>query len=278
MILSGRQLAKDIRHKIGKKIQEKKYNIQLVIIQIGNNPASTIYVKNKQKACEKAHIGCTILWLDTSVTQHEVATIILDLNQDVTISGILIQSPVSNHLDFQSLTDLVDPMKDVDGLNYQNIGKVVQWNNIGIQPATPRGIMALLKHYEIWLEWKNVVVIGKSLIVWKPISSLLLHAGATVTNCHSKTKYLSEHLQIADIIISATGVKNLITAPMLSDKKIIIDVGISRNEDGTIQWDCEFEALKEVHDITPVPGWVGPMTIASLLLNLVTAYEIQHGL
>lgn len=277
MILNTRDIAEAITDDIRKQVWEKKTQPSLTIIMVGNNSASEVYVRNKIKTCESIGIKWILLALAENITEEELLEHIQKLNQDKTIDGILVQSPLPVHIDAQKIFDAIQPDKDVDGFSATNIAKLYSGDETGLVPWTPKGIMEIIKKHTL-IEGKNVVVIGKSTIVGKPLAMLLLHAGATVTICHSRTKDLWIHTKNADIVISAVGKKHLITADMIAAKSLVIDVGINveESEQGRkLFGDCDTESIAEIADITPVPGGVGPMTIAMLLSNVLIAHSLQ---
>jgi methylenetetrahydrofolate dehydrogenase (NADP+)/methenyltetrahydrofolate cyclohydrolase len=250
----------------------------LATILVGENPASMTYVSNKQKACTEAGIETKDHKLPESFSQQEMDALIDLLNKDDTIHGILVQLPLPKQLDEFSTTSRISPIKDVDGLTPYNVGLLSLGRAI-LKPCTPSGIMELFDYYKIELLGKNVVIINRSHLVGKPLYHLMLEKNATVTTCHSRTKNLKEHCLSADIIVTAIGdrAKFTLTADMVSDDAIVIDVGTSR-QDGKLVGDVDYEnVIKKASFATPVPGGVGPMTIAMLLKNTVTAASISKG-
>ena len=250
----------------------------LATVLVGENPASTIYVTNKQKACFEVGIETKDHKLPDSFSQQEMNSLIDLLNKDGTVHGILVQLPLPKQLDEFATTSRISPIKDVDGLTPYNIGLLASGRAI-LKPCTPSGIMELFDYYKIDLSGKNVVIINRSHLVGKPLYHLMLEKNATVTTCHSKTKNLKQHCLSTDIIITAIGdrAKFTLTADMISDGAIVIDVGTSR-QNGKIVGDMDYENLiKKASYATPVPGGVGPMTIAMLLKNTVTAASISKG-
>lgn len=276
MILDIKTLADSIIRDIEMAVKNLHTTPSLTIIMVGNNSASEVYVRNKIKTCESIGIKATLLHLPDTTTQWSLSDHIQKLNADETVHGILVQSPLPSSISAQEIFDTINPLKDVDGFSSTNIARLYSGDETGLIPGTPKGIMKIIKQYWI-VEWKNVVVIGKSMIVGKPLSMLLLNAGATVTICHSRTKDLSAHTKNADIIISAVGKKHLITAEMVQPGVLVIDVGINVAEDEgrKLSGDCDTENIGKIADITPVPGGVGPMTIAMLLSNVLLAYSLQ---
>jgi methylenetetrahydrofolate dehydrogenase (NADP+)/methenyltetrahydrofolate cyclohydrolase len=250
----------------------------LATVLVGENPASMTYVSNKQKACAEVGIETKDHRLPESFSQQEMNSLIDLLNKDDTIHGILVQLPLPKQLDEFSTTSLISPIKDVDGLTPYNIGLLSSGRAI-LKPCTPSGIMELFDYYKIDISGKNVVIINRSHLVGKPLYNLMLEKNSTVTTCHSKTKNLKEHCLGADIIVTAIGdrTKFTLTADMVPDGAIVIDVGTSR-QDGKLVGDVDYEnVIKKASFATPVPGGVGPMTIAMLLKNTVTAASISKG-
>jgi methylenetetrahydrofolate dehydrogenase (NADP+)/methenyltetrahydrofolate cyclohydrolase len=243
---------------------------------VGNDKSSQIYVKNKSLACQNVGIEFDEFLLDENTTEYELLELINKLNYDKTVNGILLQSPVPKHININKAFALISPEKDVDGFNPINIGNFIIGEDCFI-PCTPYGIMRLLKEYQISLEGKNAVIMGRSNIVGKPMIQCLLSQNATVTVCHSKTQNIANIVKNADIVISAIGKPNFITENMIKDGAVVIDVGINRLQNGKIVGDVEFENVeKKASFITPVPGGVGPMTIAMLLENVVKATIKQN--
>ncbi len=250
----------------------------LATVLVGENPASTTYVNNKQKACSEVGIETKDHKLPESFSQQEMNSLIDLLNKDETVHGILIQLPLPKQLDAFSTTSRISPIKDVDGLTPYNIGLLASGRAV-LKPCTPSGIMELFDYYKIDLSGKNVVIINRSHLVGKPLYHLMLEKNATVTTCHSKTKNLKQHCLDADIIVTAIGdrAKFTLTADMVKDGAIVIDVGISR-QDGKLVGDVDYDnIIKKASFATPVPGGVGPMTVAMLLKNTVTAASISKG-
>lgn len=272
IILDGFNTAKILNIQLQQQIAREKRPPQLDIILIGNNPASQSYVKSKLKSGERIGIKVTIHHLDEKVKSVAVERLISKLNQDQNVDGILLQLPLSKHLDEVKLMDLIDERKDVDGFHTINQGKLFQ-KRAGIRPATPQGIMMLLDAYHIDVAGKHVVVIGRSQIVGAPIAKMMLDQNATVTITHSKTINLEKITKQADIIVVAIGKANFLTAKMVKKGAVIIDVGINR-VDGKIVGDVDFKGVsKKASYITPVPKGVGPMTICALSHNLYELYK-----
>lgn len=261
-----------LKEEIEKYIKKGFRKPKLAIILIGDDPASHIYVNAKVKRANLVNIETELIIFEKNCTQKQVESKINKLNHDETVDGIIIQLPLPNHLDTGKLLDMVTYTKDVDGFNVINQGLLFQKRN-PIISATPKGIIDLIDNYQIELEGKSAVVVGRSLIVGLPISKLLLDKNMTVTTCHRFTKNLKEFTKNADLIVVAAGVKHLITEDMVKENVIIIDVGINR-VDGKIYGDCDFEnCSKKASYITPVPGGVGPMTIIALLENVISVYK-----
>jgi len=273
-LIDGKELAKKIRSNLREEVTELKNNgikPKLAVILVGNDKASKIYVKNKNKACEDVGIEFEEFLLDENIQMEELLKLINSLNDNSNIHGILLQSPIPRHLDINLAIDAISPKKDVDGFHPVNVGKLMIGQDTFIS-CTPYGIIKMLEEYNVKIEGANAVVVGRSNIVGKPIAACLLNKNATVTICHSKTKNLKEITSKADILVVAIGKANFITSDMVKKDATVIDVGINRLEDGKIVGDVEFENIKEkVSYITPVPGGVGPMTIAMLMNNVVKA-------
>ena len=250
----------------------------LAVVSVGEDPASRIYVNNKKKACQATGIHSEEYALPASTTQEELLALVDTLNHKEDIHGILVQSPLPKGLDEGAVVEAIDPQKDVDAFHAYNVGKIMM-GDYHFLPCTPAGIMELLQAYDIPVEGKRCVVIGRSNIVGKPMAMLLLHQNGTVTICHSRTKDLPEVTRQADILVSAVGKSRFVTADMVKPGAVVIDVGMNRDENGKLCGDVDFAAVEpEASYITPVPGGVGPMTIAMLLKNTVTAAKLQNGL
>lgn len=274
IIMDGKVLAKKTREELKIKVNKLNNNgifPKLAVIMVGDDPSSKIYVKNKSKACEEVGITFEEHLLDASISMKELLNLIEELNNREEVYGILLQSPIPKHLDINYAFRSINPKKDVDGFNPINVGKL-SLNQDCFVPCTPFGVMRLLEEYKIEIEGKHAVVIGRSNIVGKPMIQCLLNKNATVTVCHSKTQNLKEITKQADILVCAIGKPKFITEDMVKENAVVIDVGISRNEEGKICGDVDFEKVKEkAYAITPVPGGVGPMTIAMLMNNIVKA-------
>lgn len=278
-IISGKEVAAVLNEGTAAKVAELKnkgIGVSLAVIIVGDDPASKVYVNNKKKACEKLGITSYEYVLPESTTQEELMQTVKELNERADVNGILCQLPLPKHLDSNAVIDAIAPEKDVDCFSPTNVGLL----NIGrgrLSPCTPAGIMDMLKYKNISVSGKHCVVIGRSNIVGKPMSALLLAADATVTVCHSKTQNLKEITKTADVLIAAVGRPKFVTADMVKDGAVVIDVGIHRTESGKLCGDVDFDSVEpKASYITPVPGGVGPMTIARLMRNTVTAAKLQN--
>ena len=279
VIIDGKELAKKIRANLKiecEELKKKNINSKLAVIMVGEDPASKVYVRNKSKACEDVGIEYEEYLLDVNTTQKELIELIEKLNNDKTTNGILLQSPIPSNLDVNEAFRTISPQKDVDGFNPVNVGKLVL-NQDTFVSCTPYGIMKMFEEYDIDLTGKNVVILGRSNIVGKPLIHCCLNKNATVTSCHSKTQNIAQKAKEADVLISAIGKANFVTADMVKDGAVVIDVGINRLDNGKITGDVDFESVKEKASyITPVPGGVGPMTIAMLMNNVIKATRRQN--
>lgn len=280
-IIDGKTLAKKIRMELKEKCEElinKHIQPKLAVIMVGDNPASKVYVKNKSKACNEVGILYEEYLLEEDTTQEELIKLIKKLNEDKSINGILLQSPIPQHLDINEAFKAITYAKDVDGFTPSSVGKLCIGEDTFIS-CTPYGVMKMFEEYNIDLTGKNVVILGRSNIVGKPLIQCCLQKHATVTVCHSKTKNLDEYTKQADIIISAIGKPKFVTSDMVKNGVIVIDVGINRDENGKLVGDVDFENVKErASYITPVPGGVGPMTIAMLMNNVIKATIQQNNI
>jgi methylenetetrahydrofolate dehydrogenase (NADP+)/methenyltetrahydrofolate cyclohydrolase len=248
----------------------------LATILVGDDPASHVYVRNKRRASEEVGIASFDHDLEPSIPESDLADLIRQLGEDDRVSGILLQLPVPGHIDPDAMIELINPLKDVDGLTTTNAGRLVQGRE-GLVSCTPLGVMELLHSEEVELRGAEAVVIGRSQLVGRPLASLLLARDATVTMCHSRTRDLAEVCRRADVLVAAVGQPEIVTAEMVRDGAVVIDVGINRTDDGLVG-DVDFEAVaKKAAAITPVPGGVGPMTIAMLLANTVKAARLQRA-
>jgi methylenetetrahydrofolate dehydrogenase (NADP+)/methenyltetrahydrofolate cyclohydrolase len=275
-IISGKELSKEIREDVKRKVDELKSLYKavphLVVILVGDNPASQSYVKAKERACVKAGMKSTVILKEETFEEHELLQLIEELNQDEKVHGILVQLPLPRHIDENKVIDAIDITKDVDGFHPLNVAYMHLGRN-PILPATPKGIITMLKSKNIELSGKDAIIIGRSNIVGKPAAMLLMNENATVQIAHSRTKGLKEKCLRADIVVAAVGRPNTVTSDMVKDGAVVIDVGVNR-VDGKLVGDCDFENLKDkVSYITPVPGGVGPMTITSLLENTLECFE-----
>ena len=273
-IIDGKKIAEGIREEVrGEvlKLKEKGISPALSVVLVGESPASLVYIKNKEKACLEAGIIFDLVKLPESATQEELIRKVAELNNDEKVQGILVQLPLPKQIDEQKIVETIDPQKDVDGFHRENIGKMFLGAE-GFLPGTPAGIVELLKKSQIEMAGKRCVIVGRSNIVGKPLALLLLREDATVTICHSRTEKLAEICREADILISAVGKSGMIGEDFVKEGAVVIDVGINRDEEGKLRGDIDFEkVLPKVSKITPVPGGVGPMTIAMLLKNVVKA-------
>ena len=280
-VLNGKFLASIIKEDIKYEISElKKRGIKpcLSVILVGDNPASQKYVSFKEKACKELGIESVLFKLPNDASEEELENLIEELNNNPSINGILVQLPLPNHLNQNKILQKIEPLKDVDGFTPYCLGRLLTDNPLFI-PCTPKGILKMLDVHDIPIEKKNAVVIGRSIIVGKPLSLLLLKRNATVTICHSKTENLSEITKKADILCVAIGKPHFITADMVKEGAVVIDVGINVIYNGKVVGDVDFDSVKnKASYITPVPGGVGPMTIAMLMENTLYAVKIQKGL
>lgn len=277
-IIDGKKLAQKIRLELKTKAEKFKTRPKLAVILVGNDPASKIYVRNKNKACEEVGINYEEHVLEETTKMEDLLQLIDRLNSDDSINGILLQAPLPKHLEINRAFEEISPIKDVDGFNPINIGKLLIGEDEFIS-CTPYGIIKMLEEYNIPIQGKNAVVVGRSNIVGKPLAQCLLNKNATVIICHSKTENLSNYTKNADILISAVGKANLITADMVKEGATVIDVGMNRNDNGKLCGDVDFENVKEIASyITPVPGGVGPMTITMLMNNVIKAYKMQNNI
>lgn len=275
MILDGKKTSENLMKQLAKEVAALDDVVTLTLILVGRDPASQVYVNNKQKACMEVGINVEFHHLEENATQKEVLKIIEEANQNEKIHGILVQLPLPSHLDEEVIINAINPLKDVDGLTLTNQGKLFTGME-AIHPATPKGIMTLLQKYFIEISGKNVVVVGRSKLVGKPIAMLMLQKNATVTIAHSRTQNLKEVTKRADILVVAVGKPNFITADMVQKDAVVVDVGINKVE-GKIVGDVKYSEVKEVASyITPVPKGVGPMTIYSLLENIIQSYKLLN--
>lgn len=280
-IIDGKAVSQFVKDEVKKEVSalgEKGVSVGLAVIIVGNDPASRTYVNNKKKACEATGIISEEYALPEDTTMDELLALIKELNAKNSINGILCQLPLPKHLDEKAVIENIDPIKDVDAFHAVNTGHIMI-GDYSFLPCTPAGIMEMLKYYNIEIEGKECVVIGRSNIVGKPMAMLLLQKNGTVTICHSRTKNLKEVTSRADILVAAVGVPYFVTADMVKDGAVVIDVGMDRNKEGKLCGDVDFaEVEKKASYITPVPGGVGPMTIATLMKNTVTAAKLQNNI
>ncbi|HCY8312062.1 TPA: bifunctional methylenetetrahydrofolate dehydrogenase/methenyltetrahydrofolate cyclohydrolase FolD [Staphylococcus aureus] len=280
-ILDGKQIAKDYRQGLQNQVEalkEKGFTPKLSVILVGNDGASQSYVRSKKKAAEKIGMISEIVHLEETATEEEVLNELNRLNNDDSVSGILVQVPLPKQVSEQKILEAINPDKDVDGFHPINIGKFYIDEQTFV-PCTPLGIMEILKHADIDLEGKNAVVIGRSHIVGQPVSKLLLQKNASVTILHSRSKDMASYLKDADVIVSAVGKPGLVTKDVVKEGAVIIDVGNTPDEDGKLKGDVDYDAVKEIAGaITPVPGGVGPLTITMVLNNTLLAEKMRRGI
>ena len=273
-LLSGKEVAAQVKDGLRDIVNIKKEegkSFKLCVIQVGDDPASSVYVRNKEKACEYIGIESKVFKLDESADYYDVMALIHILNHDISVNGILVQLPLPKHLDENEILSLIDPAKDVDGFHQNNVGNLFLGNDT-IVSCTPQGIMDILRHYDIDVAGKECVVVGRSNIVGKPMAMLLLKENGTVTICHSKTKNLKEICKRADILVCAIGKPKFFNEDYVKDGAVVIDVGIHRMDNGKLCGDVDFDAVKDIVDaITPVPNGVGQTTVSSLMYNVVSA-------
>lgn len=277
IIIDGKKTSADIKAEIATETAEFKLKTGvtpgLAVIIVGKDPASEVYVRNKCRACEAVGFYSEKYELDENTEEGELIALVERLNKDDNIHGILVQLPLPKHIDVEKVLLAISPAKDVDAFHPYNTGKIMQ-GKYDFLPCTPAGVMELLKRYEVEIKGKNCTVIGRSDIVGKPMAMLLLQADGTVTVCHSRTKDLASACRGADILVSAVGRADFVTADMVKDGAVVIDVGINRRADGTLCGDVKYDEVAEkASAITPVPGGVGPMTIAMLMRNTLTAAQ-----
>ena len=279
-IISGKVVSAAIREKIKADVLELKktrgVTPGLAVILVGDDPASAVYVRNKHRGCEEVGINSIQIYMDAATTEEELIDRIESLNKDDTVHGILVQLPLPKHINEERVLLSISPEKDVDAFHPVNVGRIMIWN-YSFLPCTPAGVMELLKYYDIEIEGKKCVIIGRSNIVGKPMAHLLLEKNGTPTVCHSRTKDLKAVASDADILVVAIGRANFITSEYVKDGAVVIDVGINRNESGKLCGDVDFESVEpKASYITPVPGGVGPMTITMLLKNTLTAAQLKN--
>ena len=274
-IMDGLRVSLDIKNKTKEQIEKEGITPHLAVIQIGDNKASNVYIKNKKKACFDVGISFDHIKFNETISEQLVIDEIKRLNNDISVNGILVQLPLPFGFDEGKIINAINPLKDVDGLTYPNVGNLVLENDC-LVPCTPLGVMELLKYYKVNLKGKNVCLVGRSNLVGKPLIQLLLKEDATLSICHSKSLDIKNYTKMADVLIVSVGHPNLITKDMVKEGAVVIDVGI--NKEGNILCGdvCFEDVLKKASLITPVPGGVGPMTVSCLLKNVIKAYKIQN--
>jgi|TARA_B110000093_G_scaffold120782_1_gene129418 methylenetetrahydrofolate dehydrogenase (NADP+)/methenyltetrahydrofolate cyclohydrolase len=272
-IIDGKQIAKDLRIKIANEVKTLKRPPGLAVILVGEDPASAVYVRNKERACKEAGFFSDKIIKSENTTEEQLLEEVERLNNNPHIDGILVQLPLPSHINSNKVIEHISPLKDVDGFHSENIGKLMQ-NKSHLRPCTPKGVMTILSSIDCKVIGMNCVVVGASNIVGRPMAMELLNARGTVTICNSKTKDLAGVVSRADIVVVGVGIPEMVKGDWVKDGAIVIDVGINRLEDGRLVGDVDFDAIKEkAGAITPVPGGVGPMTIATLLENTLIAYK-----
>lgn len=278
-IMDGKALSLKLKEQMKQRIEQLKQqgiNPKLVVVLVGDNSASQVYVRNKHKSCGEVGIESEVITMPEQTTQQELLEVVERLNQDETVDGILVQLPLPKQIDEKTVLRSILPEKDVDGFHPVNVG-LLSIGDECFAPATPSGIIAMFQEYGIDIAGKNCVIIGRSNIVGKPMAALLLKNHATVTICHSKTEDLASYTRRADVVIVATGHRHTLTADMVKEGAVVVDVGMNRNEQGKLCGDVDYEEVKEKASfITPVPGGVGPMTITELLENTIQAAQCHH--
>lgn len=278
-IIDGLSYANKIINDIKYEVNKLKVKPKLVVILVGNDNASQIYVKNKQKRCLEVGIESEVLHFDEKIKQDKLLDIIKQLNEDISVNAILVQMPLPSHINSNLIIETISPLKDVDGFHPYNVGKLALNMTPYSVACTPCGILKLLNAYNIEIKGKHVVIIGRSNIVGRPLALLLLNNDATVTVCHSKTESLKQITQTADILISAIGKAHFINSTFIKENAVIIDVGINRDKNNKLTGDVDFnDVFEKCNFITPVPKGVGPMTIAMLLQNTLDLYKTQNNI
>lgn len=278
-IIDGLSYANKIINNIKYEVNKLKVKPKLVVILVGNDNASQIYVKNKQKRCLEVGIESEVLHFDEKIKQDKLLDIIKQLNEDISVNAILVQMPLPSHINSNLIIETISPLKDVDGFHPYNVGKLALNMTPYSVACTPCGILKLLNAYNIEIKGKHVVIIGRSNIVGRPLALLLLNNDATVTVCHSKTENLKQITQTADILISAIGKAHFINSTFIKENAVIIDVGINRDKNNKLTGDVDFnDVFEKCNFITPVPKGVGPMTIAMLLQNTLDLYKTQNNI
>ena len=276
VLIDGKKVSGEIRNRLADEIQKLKKKTGktpgLATVLVGDDPASAVYIRNKNKICGELGFQSFEQKLSADISEEKLLQLVGELNTNKDVHGILVQLPLPDQIDSEKILQAIDPKKDVDGFHPVNVGKLVVGNAL-LTPCTPTGIIALLDRYDIEISGKHAVIIGRSNIVGKPVSMLLLHRNATITICHSRTQNLEEVTRSADILVAAVGRANFVTDEMVSEGTVVIDVGINR-VDGKLTGDVDFEPVsKKASHITPVPGGVGPMTIALLMENTLKAFK-----
>ena len=275
-IIDGKEISAAVKEQVRAEIERDKLSVGLAVVIVGDDPASRVYVNNKKKACELCGIKSYEYALPENTSEEQLLELVDTLNSDKNVNGILVQLPLPGHLNEKKVIERISPEKDVDAFHESNVGRIMI-GNYAFLPCTPAGCMELIHSTGVEVAGKECVVIGRSNIVGKPMAMLLLHENGTVTICHSKTKDLAEVCRRADILIAAVGRANFVTGDMIKEGAVVIDVGINRLDNGKLCGDVKFdEAVEKAGYITPVPGGVGPMTIAMLMKNTVTAWRIQN--
>lgn len=277
-IIDGKMISQQIKDELKEKVsayKEQGVEITLAVVKVGNDPASAVYVRNKEKACEYVGITSRTLAMPEETTEEELLATVKELNEDKSVNGILVQLPLPKHIDESKILLAIDSSKDVDGFHPVNVGKMVIGEDTFL-PCTPAGIIEMLRRTDIEISGKECVVIGRSNIVGKPMAMLMLKENATVTIAHSRTKDLKEVTKRADILIAAIGKAKFVTADYVKEGAVVIDVGMDRDENGKLCGDVDFDSVSEVASaITPVPGGVGPMTVTMLLVNCLRSVELN---
>ena len=278
MIIDGKKISTEIKDELKEQVAQLKaegVEVTLAVVKVGEDPASAVYVRNKEKACEYIGINSKKIEMPEETTEEELLKLVDDLNTDPAINGILVQLPLPKHIDENKILLAIDPMKDVDGFHPVNVGKMVIGEE-SFLPCTPAGIIEMIKRSGLDIEGKECVIIGRSNIVGKPMAILMLRENATVTVTHSRTKNLPEVCKRADIIVAALGKAKFVTKDFVKEGAIIIDVGMDRDEDGKLCGDVDFDEVERIASaITPVPGGVGPMTVTMLLVNCLRSVELN---
>lgn len=277
MILDGKIIKKELLENLKEEVKNLSEKPKLIVVQVGNNEASNIYIKQKTKMCEYIGYNSEHIKLPENITTNEIVQLIKKYNLDEEVNGILVQMPLPNHIDAKIIQNSINPLKDVDGLSDLNNGRLMHKKD-ALYPCTPSGIIEILKKYNIKIEGKDIVIVGRSDLVGKPLANMLINENATVTICHSKTNNLSAHTKRADILIVATGRPKMITEEMVKEQAVVIDVGITKVDD-KLYGDVDFEQIKnKASYITPVPGGIGPMTVTFLAKNILKAYKLQKSI